>query len=773
MNRIIEKSFDKFNEEENILCETLFHNANGYIGVRGSLEEGLAHGINTMRGMYINGFYDIIPMKQAENLCNFVDKKDTMINVADTMTIEISINGCCFNLFEGKILEYTRTLDMDKGITRRHILWRSPKGHTVEVNFKRMTSFEKRALFLIETEIKACDFAGTVTINSKQCGKVRNYSNPKDPRLAAESMENMIVEAVELTDSIGAIISHTSTSNLKMCSLVYHDIALRAKSFVNETISAGYCCDKDNGVNTFTYETFLDEGDCVVLNKYTIITDSLRHEDVLGAARGELEEVLAKGTAYYYEAQAGFLVEFWKQSEINIYGDERTHRAVEFNLYQMLQSAPGDNKCSVAAKGLSGEGYEGHYFWDTETFVLPFFIMTNPKPAKEILSYRHRTLEKARENARLLGHKKGALYPWRTITGAECSGYFVSGSCAYHINADIAYAVVSYYLATGDNEFIIEKGEEILIETARLWMDLGCYNRNGDYVLNAVTGPDEYTCMVNNNYYTNCAAKFNIEWAVKLYELMEESGDDARLADNLRLSVDEISQMKKAADRMLLLYDEKLGINPQDDSFLDKPVWDLKATPKSDFPLLLNYHPLHLYRYQVCKQADTVLAYFMFEDRQKLDVMRRSYEYYEKITTHDSSLSTCVFSIVASRLGMQKKGYEYFGDSAKLDLENTHNNSAYGIHTANMGGCYMAIVNGFAGVRIGENGLSLAPFVPGNWSGYDFNIMYRERHIRISVTLEDVEIKLMEGPSFTITVYGVDYMLDDIVKVQMPEFTEA
>ena len=752
MSRIITKTFAEHKESDNNLNETLFHNANGYIGIRGSLEEGVPSSWNTMRGSYINGFYDVIPMKQAENLCNFVDKKDTMVNLADTMTITLKVDDEPFDMLKGTLSEHTRVLNMEEGYTQRHVLWTSEKNKQIEIMSKRMASFEQLSLFTIEYTVKAVNKDMDLEICSSHIAKVSNYSNPNDPRLAAESIKNLNVLTMEIDKDISYEISETSVSKLKMCSLVYNEIQSGCE------VTERTCTLGDERVDD-VFKINLKKGSCVTLRKYCIYTDSLRSEDVLAQAKEDLKKVLDNGITFYYNKQKLFLDNFWKCSGMEIHGDEAVNNAVSFNMYQLLQSAAKDPYCSIAAKGMSGEGYEGHYFWDTEVFVLPFLIMTNPKLAKMILNYRYHTLDKARENAGLLGHKKGALYPWRTITGKECSGYFVSGSAAYHINADITYAIISYYLATEDIDFIEETGEEILIETSRLWLDLGNYNSKGDFVLNDVTGPDEYTCMVNNNYYTNCAAKYSLEWTVDLYEKLKENGRIDRLKDKLNITDDELAQMKKAADKMLLLYDEKLGINPQDDSFLDKPVWDFENTPKENYPLLLHYHPLCLYRYQVCKQADTVLSYFMFEQMQKYDVMERSYEYYEKITTHDSSLSTCAFSIVASRLGMQKKGYEYFGDSTKLDLENTHNNTKDGVHTANMGGCYMAIVNGFAGLRITKNGLYLAPFVPNEWDGYTFTFMYKGRLIRVNINKFVVTVELVEGDIVKINIYDDSFVL--------------
>ncbi len=732
------------------LNETLFHNANGYIGVRGCLEEGVPEGFDTMRGMYINGFYDIIPMKQAENLCNFVEEKQTMLNVADTQTIYLYIGDEKFTMTEGTVLKHQRTLDMDAGITIREVIWRSPKGKEVSICIKRMTSFEQLSLFTMEYQVTSLNFDGKITWESYHISDVTNYSNANDPRLAAESEKYLESQVLSAESGKSLSVSWTVKSGLTMCAAVSHRV--RGEVLVENTVQ------QEGTTVVYQVSVNVQKDQAVTLGKYTVFTDSVHSDNPPEDAKAQMQAAWDQGLDYFYQKQRAYLKHFWHHSEMEIIGDAGMNQAVSFNMYQLLQSAARNSNCNIAAKGLSGEGYEGHYFWDTEMFMIPFFTLTNPELAKMLLTYRYDSLDAARKNARLLGHQKGALYPWRTITGEECSGYFPSGTAQYHIDGDIAYALVQYCLTTGDYEFIKEKGGEIIIETARLWLDVGNYS-DGRFVINDVTGPDEYTCMVNNNYYTNCCAKYNLNWAVTAYELLKEKNEIAPLVQKIGITEEEILQMKQAAAAMYLPYDEKQKINPQDDSFLSKPVWNLKETPADKFPLLLHFHPLHLYRYQVCKQADTVLAYFLFEDEQSPEVMKRSYEYYEKITTHDSSLSTCVFSIVASRLGMEEKAYEYFGDSAKLDLENTHNNTKDGIHTANMGGCYMAIVNGFAGLRINQDGAALAPFLPQAWEGYRFKFRYRGNLIQVIVADRQVTVRLEEGGSLEIAVYGEKYLL--------------
>ena len=603
-----------------------------------------------------------------------------------------------------------------------------------------MTSFAQLQLFTIEYSVKALNFSGSLEFVSTHIGDVKNYCNPNDPRVAGESFQHLIPVSAEVEDGVSYIVTNTSKSGLTVCTAVKNVLS-----------KDGEMTSEVSGHQTTTViKTDIAENETVTLVKYTIYSDSIRHEDCRADAAEAMERALATPLEEHYVSQKAYLKRFWDQSALDIQGDDDLAIATKYNIYQLLQSVGKDQYSNIAAKGLSGEGYEGHYFWDTEMYMQPFFTLTNPEISKSLVSYRYSTLEADRENARILGHKKGALYPWRTIMGKECSGYFPSGSAQYHIDGDIAYSTIAYYLVTKDLDFMAEKGAEIIFETARLWMDTGNFY-HGQFHINDVTGPDEYTCIVNNNYFTNASAQYNLHWAVKFYGMLKEAGK-TEVIYKIGLTEDEVKEMERAEKNMYLPYDEELGINPQDDSFLQKEVWDFENTPKDHYPLLLHYHPLYIYRYQVCKQADTVLAHFIYEDAQDLETIRKSFAYYEKVTTHDSSLSTCIYSIVASKLGLEDKAYDYFGDSAKLDLFNLHHNTKDGIHTANMGGNYMAIVY-------------FAPALPQQWDGYTFKIHYEDSQIQVQVKQDESIFTLAEGTPKTIYVYGEAYELSDKLSI--------
>jgi alpha,alpha-trehalose phosphorylase len=422
---------------------------------------------------------------------------------------------------------------------------------------------------------------------------------------------------------------------------------------------------------------------------------------------------------------------------------------MRFNEFHLLQSVGRDGRTNISAKGLTGEGYEGHYFWDTEIYVFPFFLATQPQLARQLLAYRYAGLPAARKRAREMAHAHGALYPWRTIAGDECSAYFPAGTAQYHINADIAHSIKLYTEVTGDEKFLREQGAEIVMETARIWMGLGHFDarRGGAFCIHEVTGPDEYTAMVSNNFYTNAMAQQHLAFAAGVAERLQRKfpRDFARIATAMALAADEPGRWARAAEAMYLPVDEQLGIHPQDDSFLHKPVWDFANTPPAHYPLLLNYHPLVIYRHQVCKQADVVLALLLRGDRFTLAHKRRDFDYYERITTHDSSLSACIFSILASEVGYHEKAYRYFMHTARMDLDNEHGNTQHGVHTAAMAGTWLAVVQGFAGLRLHGGQVSLCPRLPAHWTHYSFRIRVRGRQLQVKVMPGEVEYSLLEG----------------------------
>lgn len=733
-----------YSTESLLLQESLFTLANGYIGIRGNLEEGTEG--SSIRGSYINAFYDVIDLQYAEKLYGFPETQEKLVNIIDSQTIEIFFGEEeeRFSLFSGEVLKFERNLYLNKGYSERVVHWRSPLGKEVKLTFKRMVSFTHKELFAQQIEIEGLAFNGPVKIVSTVNGNVENYTNKEDPRVASGHGKLLSVQDVRLEPIFQTVLCETATTKLQ--------VACTSQQFISHHSDFSSTTKEDRSITE--YITNLQKK--IKFEKRSVFTDTRRHGNQLVEKGKEILKGICKISLddLLIEQQA-ILEKFWASADILIQGDERLQEGIRFNMFHLFQSTGRDPFSNIAAKGLSGEGYEGHYFWDTEIYMLPFFTLTEPALAKSLLRYRYSILDGAREHAKEMGHKSGALYPWRTIAGKECSGYFPSGSAQYHISADVAYSYIQYYLATKDSSFWSEFGAEVLFETARIWIEIG-HCKDDQFRIDAVTGPDEYTCIVNNNYYTNVMAKYNLKWAATIYQLLKETDTSAsmRITEKINLKPEEVEKWEWASNHMYLPYEETLKINPQDDTFLQKALWNLEETPKDQFPLLLHYHPLTLYRYQVCKQADTVLAHFLLEDEQALETIAATYDYYEKITTHDSSLSSCIFSIMATRLGKIDKAYQYFMETARLDLDNTHGNTKDGLHMANMGGTWMAIVFGFGGLRIKEDGIYLSPVLPPNWTGYCFRFQTNGTSLEVLVEDQKVTITKLSGSDLSIHLYN-------------------
>jgi Trehalose and maltose hydrolases (possible phosphorylases) len=455
--------------------------------------------------------------------------------------------------------------------------------------------------------------------------------------------------------------------------------------------------------------------------------------------------------------------DFWRRSDVRVRDikEDRTKRttveiqqAIRFNLFHIMQASARAEDAGVPAKGMTGQAYEGHYFWDTEIYVLPFLTYTSPRIARNLLTFRYKMLPQARARATQLGHK-GAMFPWRTINGEEVSAYYAAGTAAYHINADIMYALRKYVQATGDEQFLRDCGAEMLVETARLWLDLGFYSdrKGGEFCINGVTGPDEYKTVVNNNAYTNLMARENMRYAAETVASLRTTNPDSykALAHKTALEPSEVEAWKRAAERMYVPYDEQMGIYPQDDSFLDREPWDFRKTPSDKYPLLLFYHPLDIYRRQVIKQADVVLAMFLLGNAFSPEAKQRNFEFYDPLTTGDSSLSSCIEAIIAAQIGDMDKAFRYGMAALLMDLADVGGNVKDGCHIASMGGTWMMLTYGFGGLRDDDGTLSFWPRrAPEENAILRFPLTYRAQMLEVEIGPETVQYSLREGERLVI-----------------------
>lgn len=758
---------DSYQDENNQRSESVFALGNGYIGMRGNFEEGY-HGIvgTSVTGNYLNGFYDSEPIVYPEGAYGYPSRNQAMLNVTDAKIIELTVNGHLFHMNKGQIHRYKRELDMKSGILQRMVEWESPAGHLVLIRIQRMVALQHKHLAAIHYEVTALNFEGTVVITSVMNGEITRSEATDDPRLGGGNKEpNLLLEDAQHGESFTWMKQRTRHTKFALATAMSHTLNSIFESQITKRLD-GECISVQ-----FTIPVV--QGEKVSLTKYISYHTSKDYDEseLMSRARDVLQMAEEKGFEELAHEQQVFLEGFWRKADVEIGGDPALQQGIRFNSFQLLQSVGRDGVTNIGAKGLTGEGYEGHYFWDTEMYILPFFTYTQPEIGRALLEFRYTTLGKARERAAVMS-QKGALYPWRTIDGEENSAFFPAGTAQVHINADIAYGIKQYVQATGDYEFLVTKGAEILFETSRFWADLGHFNpaRGGAFCIDAVTGPDEYTAIVNNNAYTNLMVQDQLRYSHETAGLLREQYPQhyQRLVQDIGLTEEEIMSWLQAADDMFVPFNDELGIYAQDDTFLSKEKWDFDNTPVDKYPLLLNFHPLVIYRHQVLKQADLVMALFLLGEQFTIEDKTRNYNYYEPLTTHDSSLSPCIHSIVSAEIGDLEGAYSYFDRTVRMDLDDINRNAKDGLHTAAMSGSWMSIVNGFGGMRLNEGMLCFSPFLPTQWVSYRFKIVNRGQLIEISVTHEGVEYTLLEGSGLEIRHKGHILTLSPQTAIKAP-----
>ncbi len=726
--------------------ESLFALANGTLGVRGNLEEA----DSTSQATLLSGVWERTPIEYHERFPGFASHTDTRIPVADATHIQLCLGDVPVRLDQGQWLQFERTLDLRKGCYRRRLLWRSPQGATLEIEAERIVSLEHRGLLAIRYRVRSIDYHGPITLESSIDTGREAVAQGDDPRIGSRIQGGLANWGAQADTELAWVGQQTTHSGIRLVCAQRHQHA--------GELAVSDARDTADGVLQ-TYVGSLAPGQSVCLDKYVayaftspFVPESA--QTLLAQADASLIAAMALGYPALLEQQTRVLAGFWAQADLAIAGDPATEQALRLNLFHLFQSSARDGRGSVAAKGLTGEGYEGHYFWDAEAFMLPALVTLAPQLAHAMLTYRHRTLEQAREHARELNHERGALYAWRTISGDECSAYFPSGSAQYHINAAVAWAIRLYVDATGDQTFLVKCGAEIIFETARVWLDIGHFNprRGGAFCIHEVTGPDEYSALVDNNHYTNRMAQRHLHDAAATAEWMAltHPTEYAALAELIGLQADEPAQWRAAALAMYLPVDAALGIFPQDDGYLDKPRLPAAfASTLDKQPLLLRLHPLTIYRYQVCKQADTLLALMLSGEQVDVAAKRRNFDYYEDVTVHDSTLSASTFAVMAAEVGHADKAWRYFLDTLRVDLDDLHGNAAHGLHMAAMAGSWLALTWGYGGLRV-HNGIpALAPRLPAAWQGYRFGLGWRGTHLRVEVDGDGVHYTLTEGSALT------------------------
>jgi len=718
--------------------ESLFALANGHMGLRGNLDEGEPNGIP---GTYLAGFYERSALPYAEASYGYPEAEESVVNVTNGKLIRLFVEDEPFDIRYGTLEAHERELDLRAGVLRRSARWASPTGRRVRVTSTRLVSFSRRAIAAIRYEVEPLDGRLPVVVQSELVANEPLPTDPGDPREGMALQSVLVAQRAFAADARAVLLHATRSSTLRLAAAMDHVV----ESAQRPDVSAEGLGD----VARVTVAADAEPGAPLRLVKF--LAYGWSGERSLPALQDQVAAALAGANHAGWEAilaeQREYLDAFWEHADVEVDGDEDLQQAARFALFHVLQAGARGERRPIAAKGLTGPGYDGHTFWDTESFVLPVLTYTAPRAARDALSWRQTTLPAARERARQLG-LQGASFPWRTITGSECSSYWPAGSAAFHVNADIADAVVRYLSATEDRSFAGNGATELLVETARLWRSLGHLDASGSFRIDGVTGPDEYSAVADNNVYTNLMARRNLLAAADAAE--RHPGEAAQLG----VDAQELGAWRGLAAAVHIPYDESIEVHPQSEGFTEHQVWDFAGTSPEQYPLLLHFPYFQLYRKQVVKQADLVLALFVCGDAFSEEQKARDFAYYEQLTVRDSSLSACTQAVVAFELGHLELAYAYLREAALIDLQDLEHNTRDGLHIASLAGTWIGAVAGAGGMRDHDGRLAFAPRLAAPLKRIAFGLLVRGQRLRVEIDTQQARYQLLNGSQLEITHYG-------------------
>jgi alpha,alpha-trehalose phosphorylase len=709
--------------------ESVFALSNGHIGLRGNLDEGEPFGIP---GSYLNGVYELRPLPYAEAGYGYPESGQTVINVTNAKLLRLLVDDEPFDVRYGELRAHERVLDFRAGTLSRTATWASPAGRVVKVSSTRLVSLTQRAVAAIRYEVESVEKRLSLVVQSELVANEACPTFAGDPRAAAVLESPLRAEDAGADGGKVVLVHTTRHTGIGVAAAMDHLVEGPDGVHVESE------CHGD--VGRVAMVVTLEPGQRLQLVKF--ITYGWSAQRSVPALRDQVMAALMAARRSGWDGllaeQRSYLDEFWMGADVEVEGDPEIQQAVRFGLFHVLQAGARAERRAIPAKGLTGPGYDGHAFWDTEIHVLPMLTYTMPQAVADALRWRHSTMPMAIARATQLG-LSGAAFPWRTIAGEECSAYWPAGTAAFHINADIADAVIRYVAATGDVEFERQVGLELLAQTARLWRSLGHHDASGRFRIDGVTGPDEYSAIADNNVYTNLMAERNLRAAADTAERHPDRATQLGIAD------EEMASWRDAAGDMLIPYDEALGVHPQAEGFTTHQVWDFDRTPVDNYPLFLHYPYFDLYRKQVVKQADLVLALHLRGDAFTPEEKARNFEYYERLTVRDSSLSACTQAVIAAEVGHLGLAFDYLREAAFMDLADYEHNTRDGLHLAALAGSWIALVAGFGGLRDQESTIHFAPRLPEGLTGLTFSLAVRGRRLRVRVAASAATYSLVDG----------------------------
>jgi alpha,alpha-trehalose phosphorylase len=724
--------------------ESVFALSNGHIGLRGNLDEGEPYGLP---GTYLNGYYELRPLPYAEAGYGNPESGQTVVNVTNGKIMRLLVEDEPLDVRYGELSRHERVLDLRAGTLQRTAEWTSPTGRPVRISSVRLVSFSQRAVVAISYEVEPLDGPTRIVLQSELVANEPLPSDDGDPRAAAALRAPLMSEFFDHYETGAVLVHQTSQSGLRLAVAMDH------------VIEGPLHGDPE-------VEAFPDLARLMVaanvepgkpLRVFKVVAYGWSRERSTAAVRDQVRAALIEARHTGWDGMAAeqraYLDAFWDRANVEVEGDAELQQAIRFGLFHALQAGARAEQRAIPAKGLTGPGYDGHTFWDTESYVLPLLTYTAPDAAGDALRWRHATLDLAKARAEVLG-LRGAAFPWRTIHGEECSGYWPAGTGAFHVSADIADAVRRYITASGDEDFAAGVGLELLVETARMWRSLGHHDAKGNFRIDGVTGPDEYSAIADNNVYTNLMAARNLREA---FHGVERFPGPAKA---LGVSAEESASWRDAADAMVIPYDEDLQVHPQAESFTDHELWNFEETTPDQYPLLLHFPYFQLYRKQVVKQADLVAAMVLhgnaFTDEQKA----RNFDYYERLTVRDSSLSACMQAVMAAEVGHLELAYDYLSEAALIDLEDLQHNTQDGVHIASLAGTWLGAVCGFGGLRDYRDELRFAPRLPQALARLMFRLSFQGRVLGVNVLPARTTYSMIEGDALEIVHHGDRVTID-------------
>lgn len=747
---IIESNFDA---DRQMIAESIFSIGNGHMGQRANFEE--AYSGNSLQGNYIGGVFFPDKTRVGWWKNGYPDYFAKVINAPNWTGIHTWINGQLLDLATVKMLSFERVLNMKEGTLSKKCTVEMPDGTQVSIDSIRFVS-------MVDNEIGTIKY--TITANSADC-KITMKSFSQSKVFNQDSNYNECFwESVSKTNSSGKIIAIDRTKKT-IYDVPQFTVATSIRNKFSKSVSLS---NKTEDLQLSEVADFLlKKGESITLEKYAAQISSMNYkpEELESVVYERVLAAETKGFKKLLSEHKNAWAEKWKLSDIVIKGDVKAQQGIRFNIFQLQQTYTGeDSRLNIGPKGFTGEKYGGVTYWDTEAFCFPFYLSTSPENvSRNLLLYRYKQLPRAIKNGEKLGFTKGAaLYPMVTMTGDECHNEWEITFEEIHRNGAIAHAIYDYVTYTGDKAYLVEYGLEVLIGISRFWAQrviLSPIKRK--YMILGVTGPNEYENNVSNNWYTNYYAKWCLRYTLDAISLVKRVAIDKfkELANRISFEEMEIARWSDIAQNMYLPTDEKYGIILQQDGYLDKEPLTVANIPEDQRPINQHWSWDRILRSPYIKQADVVQGLYVFENDFEPETIRKNFDFYEARCVHESSLSPCIHSVVASKIGNEEKAYELYLRTARLDLDDYNKEAKEGLHITSMSGSWLAIVKGFAGMRVAPNGISFNPYIPKGWKSYSFSITYRDAILTITVSPKKVEMELASGYISNMTVFDQTYQM--------------